>query len=417
MRRKCARSQKFRRLHIVSLIFRSILAVSCLALIEKHVFHPDPSNEFPPEQEALDNAVADHYRSLGAVLRAKIGRSCLQPGSRQQPCLRGLIATETFKPGDIVFALPIHLIHYLNESGAELDSRVSAPDEALPERLAYNFAVDVYGDGAFNATHKLWFESMQRNCIANIYKATYDELSLLEMPELIKNIKKKVDSLREIHGALDGVIRPHVTWEQFLDIRYMVETRRMKIQSKQGIIPLFDYVNNAETLERADLLFFANGTHVGFAARTHLLNGTEMRWNYKGEFQAAPDTIFINWQYVTENTSVLFSVDEQEVFKLSGTHTEMRLSYIRYIDGILGSFSTSYSEDRKDLRNTDPSSLSSLFIQLRMLRKKILMAKRAELKRVLVLSRLISFSERMISIRGFLAMVFTSFYKGLDSPT
>lgn len=57
--------------------------------------------------DVVDNAVADHYRSLGAILDAKVGRAC-------QHCIRGLISTKNIRQGDALFILPMKLVYFLN---------------------------------------------------------------------------------------------------------------------------------------------------------------------------------------------------------------------------------------------------------------------------------------------------------------
>lgn len=58
-------------------------------------------------EDDADNIVVEHYQQLGAVLRARIGRTC-------PSCLRGLIATEDFRSGQVVFEIPRRLIHFLH---------------------------------------------------------------------------------------------------------------------------------------------------------------------------------------------------------------------------------------------------------------------------------------------------------------
>lgn len=146
------------------------------------------------------------------------------------------------------------------------------------QRLAYNFAIDVFGSGIFNTTHQKWYESMQRSCrFGNIYRATEEHFSLLEMPEIANKIRDKIRKLTDIfegtkygqsNDALNYVIDPvQISLQQFLDVAYIVQTRCVQIGSKQALIPLFDYVNNAESIETADLEFFQSSTHVGFITR------------------------------------------------------------------------------------------------------------------------------------------------------
>ncbi|MCP3675852.1 MAG: SET domain-containing protein-lysine N-methyltransferase, partial [Gammaproteobacteria bacterium] len=178
----------------------------------------------------------------------------------------------------------------------------------------------------------LWFESMQRNCKTNILGATNDELELLEMPSLVAEIRKIT---RELEAAYDGtefgtgynsndalnhVIEPeHVSMDQFLDLGFMVRTRRMLLDNKNVMMPLFDMFNNAESDDAASVQFFYNATHVGFRAKRRIWSGDELRWNYIMGQRASPDTIFLTWQYVTARTDVLFAEDEQNLNILFGS--------------------------------------------------------------------------------------------------
>lgn len=57
---------------------------------------------------AQDSQIVDHYRRRGAVLRARVGRTC-------STCVRGLIATEDIRTGEKVFELPVALMHSLSD--------------------------------------------------------------------------------------------------------------------------------------------------------------------------------------------------------------------------------------------------------------------------------------------------------------
>eukprot|EP00889_Picochlorum_renovo_P005494 jgi/Picre1/32524/NNA_007870.t1 len=260
--------------------------------------------------DMVDNSVADHYRHLGAILDARIGRAC-------QHCIRGLISTKNIRQGDALFILPMKLVYFLN---GEFTSDSQMGGKYL-EIYAYNFAIDVFGSSAFNMTHKAWFESMQRNCRENIYRASESDLNLLEMPKLKQKFVQTTQSLKEMfegtkfagyasNDALNFVLEPmQISFEQFLDIAYMVQTRRMKLGSKQAMIPIFDFINNAETEQKANARFFNNQSHVGFLATKDIPDGTEIRWNYRGNQRTAPDEIFFIWQYITDEVDVLFAED------------------------------------------------------------------------------------------------------------
>lgn len=264
--------------------------------------------------------------------------------------------------------------------------------------FAYNFAIDVFGNTVFNTTHKGWFDSMSRNCRGNIFLASKNDLRMLEMPRLEHEIVKKIKKLEAVYygnkyenfqsnDALNYVIEPRVlSFEQFADIAYMSETRRMQLENKEALIPLFDYVNNAESSKRADLQFFNNGSHVGFAAIKHIKRGSEMRWSYKGAISITPDQIFSTWQYITEETSVLFQDDEDAFLRIfSNTNlseVEKIRSFIAYIDGVLAQYSTSVREDEKLLLGGKLSSVQHALVGLRMHRKRILREKRTRMKQL-----------------------------------
>jgi hypothetical protein len=66
------------------------------------------------QMHGSDNLIIDHYRNLGATLNAAIGKAC---GS----CPRGLIASKKIAPGELVFSIPIGLVHFLNGENQDDD--------------------------------------------------------------------------------------------------------------------------------------------------------------------------------------------------------------------------------------------------------------------------------------------------------
>lgn len=257
----------------------------------------------------------------------------------------------------------------------------------------------MFGNSLFNETHRLWFESMQRNCKTNILRATNDELELLEMPSLMAEIRKITGELEAAYDgtefgtgynsndALNHVIEPeHVSLDQFLDLGFMVRTRRMLLDNKRVMMPLFDMINNAESDDAASVQFFYNATHLGFLAKRRIWSGDELRWNYMEGQRASPDTIFLTWQYVTARTDVLFAEDEQKLTSLfeSLSGADLFSNAIDYIDDVLRGFSTTAAEDQQLLRGGDLSDAGRLMVSLRLHRKRILGGLRSRYARRLV---------------------------------
>jgi hypothetical protein len=260
-------------------------------------------------------------------------------------------------------------------------------------------AIDVFGNSLFNETHRWWFESMQRNSRTNLLRATDGELALLETPSLIEAFQNITKALKAAYDgttfgaeynsndALNFVIEPaHVTLGQFLDVGFMVRTRRMALDNKNVMMPLFDMINNAESDDAASVQFFYNATHVGFRAKKHIWPGDELRWNYMEGQRASPDTIFLIWQYVTARTDVLFAEDEQNLNILFGSLSGADLfsNAIDYIDGVLRGFSTTAAEDQQLLWGGDLSDAGRLMVSLRLHRKRILGGLRSRYARRLV---------------------------------
>ena len=281
---------------------------------------------------------------------------------------------------------------------------------------AYNFAIDVYGNGVFNETHRMWIESMSRNCETNIFRASKNDLKLLRMPYLAETISDLIGKFEGMyHGtkfgahyasndAINYVIEPaHLTREQFLDVCFMTETRRMLRGHKQVFIPLFDYINNAERQESRHLDYFDNGTHVGFVAVQPIRSGTEMRWDYASR-RVAPDFIFLTWQYVTEATDVLFEEDQRHLHEIeaedssSGSRYEKISRSLAYIDSVLVDLSVS-DEEGGQPTGANLTDLQALFVSLRLHRKRILTEQRKRLRRMFMFEKMWSLG-RLVTRRG-----------------
>jgi hypothetical protein len=153
----------------------------------------------------------------------------------------------------------------------------------------------------------------------------------------------------------------------------------MRLGNKQALIPLFDYANNAESLEKANIEFFRNGSHVGFAALKHIKRGTEMRWNYKVVDRASPDQIFSTWQYVTKEQDILFRDDEHEFIRIfqdsHQTEADKIKAFVSFIEHTLKEYSTTLSQDKILAAAHNVSTIKQAMIRLRMLRKQILKSK------------------------------------------
>lgn len=271
---------------------------------------------------------------------------------------------------------------------------------------AYNFAIDVFGSSAFNMTHKAWFESMQRNCRENIYRASESDLNLLEMPKLKQKFVQTTQSLKEMfegtkfagyasNDALNFVLEPRqISFEQFLDIAYMVQTRRMQLGSKQAMIPIFDFINNAETEQKANARFFNNQSHVGFLATKDIPNGTEIRWNYRGNQRTNPDEIFFIWQYITDEVDVLFAEDEAafvEILNANASSSFEKLGrLVEYIDSTLDSIKSTTTMDSIFMKKKLLSDLQNKLIKVHVQRKHILRRQKRLLQRKIAFRRLLN---------------------------
>jgi hypothetical protein len=237
---------------------------------------------------------------------------------------------------------------------------------------------------------------MHQDCKINLLQASEEDLKDLHIHQVSQRILLMINRLTAIfegtrfgdsyssNDPLNFVIDPvQISLRQFLDVACLVERRRMRIGSKQALIPLFDLANNAESTEKANMIFFSNGSHVGFIATKWINDGSEVRWNYRGSTSAEPGFIFSQWHYVTHKVDVLFAEDE-EYLGLQKNSDKNEISKIRnmlsYIKNVLKLM------DKQDLaiRKKNTSDLQGAVIALRSLRRQILLQKRNDLRRDLL---------------------------------